>query len=190
MTTAEKEYGELIYSGPPNNPDLYRKHPRMSLENSAKIFSPFAALRGHGDRILGENDNLLREVRHQLSEEDAEVLSDKLLQVQKGMEITVVYFVPDITDPDLGNYEELTGKVMQIDPVYRHIKITGNIEGNKQVDTVVKFDDLLNVRGEGIVDIDTYLEIDTDWSDVFTVEDLRKQDAMLDELGKDTLGRL
>ena len=25
---------------------------------------------------------------------------------------------------------------------------------------------------------------------LFTVEDLRKQDAMLDELGKDTLGRL
>ena len=27
------------------------KHPRMSIANRAKIFSPFAALRGHNDKI-------------------------------------------------------------------------------------------------------------------------------------------
>ena len=43
--TAQK-YGDIIEMERPQTEESLRKHPRMTLQNRAKIFSPFAALRG------------------------------------------------------------------------------------------------------------------------------------------------
>ena len=50
----------------------------------------------------------------------------------------------------LGNYITLTGKADRIDPVFRTLQVG---------DIVVPFEDLVEVSGEGIMDIDVYLGI-------------------------------
>ena len=88
-----------------------------------------------------------------VSEEEMSALSDRLMQVTKGMTITVRYFKEDTAHPEIpavGNYITLTGKADRIDPVFRTLQVG---------DTVVPFEDLVEVSGEGIMDIDVYLGI-------------------------------
>ena len=52
-------------------------------------------------------------------------LSDRLMQVTKGMSITVRYFKEDTAHPEIpavGNYVTLTGKADRIDPVFRTLQ--------------------------------------------------------------------
>ncbi len=56
-----------------------------------------------------------------------------------------------------------TGTVTSIDVVYRTLKInTGRTNEKGPVDEVIKFDDLLDVSGDGIVGIDEFLGIEPD----------------------------
>ena len=50
----------------------------------------------------------------------------------------------------MGNCITLTGKADRIDPVFRTLQVG---------DTVVPFEDLVELGGEGIMDIDVYLGI-------------------------------
>ena len=123
--TAQK-YGNILEMERPQTEESLRKHPRMTLQNRAKIFSPFSPLRGY---------------------------DEQLMQVTKGMTITVRYFKEDTAHPEVpavGNYLTLTGKADRIDPVFRTLQVG---------DTVVPFEDLVEVSGEGIMDIDAYLGI-------------------------------
>ena len=143
--TAQK-YGDIIEMERPQTEESLRKHPRMTLQNRAKIFSPFAALRGYDERTE-------RVPKRILTEEEMSALSDRLMQVTKGMTITVRYFKEDTAHPEVpavGNYITLTGKADRIDPVFRTLQVG---------DTVVPFEDLVEVSGEGIMDIDVYLGI-------------------------------
>ena len=77
------------------------------------------------------------------------------MQVTKGMTITVRYFKEDTAHPEIpavGNYITLTGKADRIDPVFRTLQVG---------DTVVPFEDLVEISGEGIMEIDQYLGIMT-----------------------------
>ncbi|MCD7865016.1 MAG: hypothetical protein LUG54_03190 [Clostridiales bacterium] len=56
----------------------------MPLSERAKIFAPFAALRGHSDRLSEETGKLLKREKMEVSEEKAEILSGKLLRVKKA----------------------------------------------------------------------------------------------------------
>lgn len=51
LDTKEK-YKDIIHAQRPPVPE---KHPRMTLLNRAKIFSPFAALRGYDEKIDEQN---------------------------------------------------------------------------------------------------------------------------------------
>lgn len=153
MTEAEEKYKDIINKTWPADPDIFLEHPRMPLSERAKIFAPFAALRGHGDRLSEETGKLLKSERIELSEEEAEILSGKLLQVKKGMEITVVYFEPDSLGGDTGYYVSLAGKVVVFDPIYRMIRIAaGEIGEKSEITKMVKFEDLININGKDIVD--------------------------------------
>ena len=46
-----QKYADILRLSRPEPP---AKHPRMSITNRAKIFSPFAALRGFDDEISSE----------------------------------------------------------------------------------------------------------------------------------------
>ena len=49
--TVAQKYADILHLSRPEPPV---KHPRMALSNRAKIFSPFAALRGFDDEISSE----------------------------------------------------------------------------------------------------------------------------------------
>ncbi len=154
MTEAEEKYKDIINRAWPADPNLFLEHPRMPLSERAKIFAPFAALRGHSDRLSEETGKLLKSERIELSEEEAEILSEKLLQVKKGMEVTVVYFEPDSPGGNTGYYVSLSGRVAVFDPIYRMIRIATGETGKKgEITKTVKFDDLIDISGKDIVDV-------------------------------------
>lgn len=167
-----RKYADIL---PLARPEPSPAHPRMSKLNRAKIFSPFAALRGYEEEIAAEGKEHLKIAKIELSEEDKGKFSDKLLQVRKGMEVTVCYFEADdsqltsldiSTEPakssaPLGSYRTITGAVDRIDSVYRELIICTEERNQlgKELPVTVRFDDILELSGEGIIDIDEYLGI-------------------------------
>ena len=113
-----QKYADILHLSRPEPPV---KHPRMALSNRAKIFSPFAALRGFDDEISSEGASKLLVKKVELSDEEKNALSDKLLQVKKDMKVVVRYFVK--AAESTGKYISLTGTVVMIDPVYRELKV-------------------------------------------------------------------
>lgn len=155
-----QKYADILHRSRPEPP---AKHPRMSITNRAKIFSPFAALRGFDDEISNEGAKKLLVKKLELSDEEKNNLSDKLLQIQKGMKVVVRYFVK--TTENTGKYMSLTGTVIMIDPVYRELKVmqdsdrkTVGIE--KELPVVIPFDAIADLAGEGITNIEDYLGIE------------------------------
>lgn len=148
-----RKYADILHANRPDSAESRRRHPRMSLQNRAKIFSPFAALRGYDDQLAEEKQRSRRVQKRSLTEEEITTLSDKLMQVTKGMTVTVEYFKEDTMHPEMppvGEYCTLTGPVEAIDPVYRTLRLAGE---------VVPFEALSALRGDGILDIDAYLGI-------------------------------
>lgn len=51
-----RKYADILDKSRPDSPESRRKHPRMSLQSRAKIFSPFAPLRDREiEEISGED---------------------------------------------------------------------------------------------------------------------------------------
>ncbi|MCC8151405.1 MAG: hypothetical protein LIO96_08125 [Lachnospiraceae bacterium] len=140
----EEKYGDIIDKSWDSDPDFFIRHPRMSLEDRAKIFAPFAALRGHGERLQEETGKLLRTPRVELSEEETELLSDRLSRIQKGMDITLTYFEPDHGEEDMGYYLELSGIVRGMDPVSRVLRVEVGDEKGALL-KAIRFADLMAI---------------------------------------------
>ena len=152
LETARK-YADILDMERPQSEESMRRHPRMTLQNRAKIFSPFAALRGYDEQLAEEKQRSERVTKKILTEEEMSDLSDKLMQVTKGMVVTARYFKEDTAHPEIpavGNYITATGKVDAIDSVFRTMQMNGE---------VISFEDLIELKGDGIVEIDTYLGI-------------------------------
>ena len=155
-----QKYADILHRSRPEPPS---KHPRMSITNRAKIFSPFAALRGFDDEISNEGASKLLVKKIELSDEEKNTLSDRLLQVKKGMKVVVRYFVR--TAENTGKYLSLTGTVIMIDPVYRELKVMQDSDRKavgieKELPVVIPFDDIADLAGEGITNIEEYLGIE------------------------------
>ena len=73
--TAQK-YGDIIEMERPQTEESLRKHPRMTLQNRAKIFSPFAALRGYDEQLAAEKQRTERVTKRILTEEEMSPLPD------------------------------------------------------------------------------------------------------------------
>lgn len=104
---------------------------KMSREERAKQFMPFAALKGHME-ALKRREKIVVE-RRELSEEYKEELDRKLRQVRKNDIVTVVYFCKD-------EYLQMTGMVSKIDETARVLKV---------VNTKIAFEDLYEISNEG-----------------------------------------
>lgn len=147
--TVRRKYGDLLYLSPPE-PSF--RHPRMPVASRAKIFSPFAALRGYEEEIAEEGRKRTLVPKRLLSEEDIEMLSDLLLQVRKGMVVTVRYFREEDMDTrasaegPMGTYEEVTGIVTRLEPDGRWLRV---FDGEDEVE--IGFDDLDMVTGDKIL---------------------------------------
>ncbi len=141
--TAEEKYADIIHLNRPEDEAVFRKHPRMLLAERAKIFAPFAALRGHSDRLALEDGKLKRQRKLELSEGESQILSDKLAQVEKHMVLSVIYFIPDAPGSEMGCYSRITGPVTSFDPVLQTMRIK---------DTDISFENLADLCGEDITD--------------------------------------
>ena len=67
--TAQK-YGDIIEMERTQTEESLRKHPRMTLQNRAKIFSPFAALRGYDEQLAAEKQRTERVTKRILTKEE------------------------------------------------------------------------------------------------------------------------
>ena len=140
-----RKYADILHSTRPASEESLRKHPRMSLENRAKIFSPFAALRGYEQEIAREGWKMRRVERPIPSEGEVEKLSVKLAQVMKGMEVRVIYFQEDTADSSgrhMGCFCETSGRVEAIDSVDQTIRVNGQ---------VISFGDIQDIAGSMIL---------------------------------------
>lgn len=54
-----KNYDDIIEKNRPEFEEIFRKYPRMTLSNRAKIFAPFSALRGHNEALSNEEQKAL-----------------------------------------------------------------------------------------------------------------------------------
>lgn len=136
----QRKYGDILYS---SRPELPPGHPKMDIQNRAKIFSPFAALRGYEDEIRSEGRDHLKGSRVDFSDEEKNRLSEQLQQVTKGMRISLRYFKD-------GFYEETEGVVVKIDPLEQVIYLQTAEHGalEKDIPAEIAFGDILCIKAE------------------------------------------
>ena len=136
VRTVQSKYGKILHASRPEPP---HNHPRMPMSNRAKIFSPFAALRGYEDEIASEGRDHLKGNRIELSEEGKQALNQKISQLRKGQEITIKYFMD-------GYYEDIVGILDAVDTINKELRIyTGFInDTGKELPTIIAFEDDLN----------------------------------------------
>lgn len=100
------------------------KHPRMSIQDRAAIFSPFAALSGHGAAIA--ETARLTDQRMELDEDTKAELDQRqavlLEHIEEQPEITVTWFQPD-ERKEGGAYLTVTGRLKKLDEVERILSL-------------------------------------------------------------------
>ena len=112
------------------------RQPRMPIADRAAIFSPFAALVGHGAAI--EETARLTDQRIELTEEEKALLDEKLrLLVETGGVGAFTWFLPD-ERKDGGAYVTNLGTVKKIDPLEGRIILTNR--------TVIPIKDILEIE--------------------------------------------
>lgn len=106
---------------------ISKKHKRMSKENRAAQFAPFAALSGYDDAI--KETARITNKRVELSEETKRIINEKLniinLHIKELPQVTFTYFVKDQKKKG-GSYITITNNVKQIDLANNIIKLTNN----------------------------------------------------------------
>jgi len=105
---------------------------KMSRIDRAKQFAPFAALKGH-EEALGEY-NQLKEARIQLAEDEAVLMNEILINLQKGDSVIVTYYM-------CGCYTILAGC---IEKIYEHER---SFQINNQI---INFDDIYRIQKRGV----------------------------------------
>ena len=151
-----RKYADIVQMA---RPESGPRHPRMSVANRAKIFSPFAALRGFDDELAEEGAQTLRVSKAELSEEEKAALSARLAGLRRGMAVTVRYFVPDLlgpADPSAGRYRTVTGAVQALDPIAKTLRLAleGQPKGpglEKEKVVTIPFAEIETLQGSGEV---------------------------------------
>lgn len=103
---------------------------KMSREERAKQFMPFAALKGLPDALRKKEKVIVPKI--EMSEEYAENLNRKMQRLCKKDIVTVIYFFK-------GEYLKVTGMVARIDATARVLQI---------VNTKICFDDIYDIMWE------------------------------------------
>ena len=109
-------YEDIIHLPHPTS----KNHPRMSIQERAAQFSPFAALTGHAAaiaetaRLTDRKIELDEDTRAELDRRQAILLE----HIDQQPEITVTWFAPD-EKKDGGAYVTTTGRLKKIDQVER-----------------------------------------------------------------------
>ena len=155
----EERYRSALSLGRPKHgrcDDFSLKHPKMLLSQRAKIFSPFAALKGF-EEAIDEKVQVYVEKR-ELNDEEQEALESALsrlhdltrnLRTAKENRVTaaVTFFVPCADENHEaygrgGSYEHYTGTVWKVDPVLTKSLLIGDrtIEFSELAEIVIQED--------------------------------------------------
>ena len=106
-----------------------QRHPRMPIRDRAAIFSPFAALSGHGAAIA--ETARLTERRMELDEDTRAELDRKqavlLEHIDEQPEITITWFQPD-EKKDGGAYLTTTGRLKKLRELERILVLADGTE--------------------------------------------------------------
>ena len=151
-----QKYADILHL---ERPEPSVKHPRMSVPNRAKIFSPFAALRGFDDGLAEEGAQTLRVPKAELSEEEKSALSARLAGLRRGVTVTVRYFVPDLLcqpGQPVGCYQTVTGTVQALDLIAKTLRLAldGQPKGpglEKEKVVTIPFAEIETLQGSGEV---------------------------------------
>ena len=113
--------------------------PRLRIDpaDRARQFMPFAALKGYYDMVRARER--VPEPRHELTEEEAVALSERVARLRKGDMARVVYYKDD-------GYVSATGIVTQIETTLRELTV---------VKTRVPFDDIRSIEVLDVSERDT-----------------------------------
>lgn len=104
-----------------------RYHPRMSNQNRAAQFAPFAALTGYEEAVKETARTTIQEKI--LTEDELEQLNYKLQEIEKNLEklplIKIIYFEKDKRKKG-GKYLEYTGEIKKIDSLRKEMIFFSN----------------------------------------------------------------
>lgn len=122
------KYDDIINMSYPLECSDKIKHPRMRVEDRAKIFAPFAALKGYEEAIAARERIVVPRI--ELSEESKEYLDGQLKRIEQLLAagqhpmVTVVYFQRNkAVVEDFGEYIKLTGMVARLEQTSRILQI-------------------------------------------------------------------
>ena len=99
----------------------------MTIQDRAKQFMPFAALKGYDDALRAKEKIVVD--KKTLSPEKLDEIDNKMHQIKIGMVISVIYYFEN-------QYIKKTGMVAKIDANSRFIQI---------VNTKIYFDDIYDI---------------------------------------------
>jgi hypothetical protein len=143
---ATNKYDDIMHMEYPLKSSDNIRHPRMQVEDRAKIFAPFAALKGYEEAITAKQKIVVPRI--ELSEESKEYLDaqleklDRLLVKGQPPMITVVYFQKGkMSNEDGGEYIQFTGLAAKLDRTSRILRI---------VDKRLRLEDIYRIEGEDL----------------------------------------
>lgn len=103
-----------------------KTHPRMSRQDRAAQFSPFAALTGY-EAVVKETARLTEE-RPMLTEDEVAELDTRLrLAMELDAKVTVTWFRPDDKKSG-GCYVTTTGRIRKVDELERVLTMEGGTQ--------------------------------------------------------------
>lgn len=122
MSVTLAAYQDILYCSRPVS-----RHPKMSIENRAKLFTPFSALRGFDIEILTQEQDRLLVPQISLASDREEEIYRLLNGLHQGDWATVTYFVPvkHIAQQLLGEYTVVSGEVKRVDDVEQLLVLEG-----------------------------------------------------------------
>ena len=115
------KYDDILHLPHPTS----ARHPRMPISERTAMFSPFAALTGHGDairetaRLTDEKIELDEDTKAELDRRQVVLLE----HISEQPEITVTWFQPD-ERKDGGAYLTATGRLKKLDAIQRVLVLT------------------------------------------------------------------
>ena len=122
MSVTLAAYQDILYCSRPVS-----RHPKMSIENRAKLVTPFSALRGFDIEILTQEQDRLLVPQISLASDREEEIDRVLNGLHQGDWATVTYFVPvkHIAQQLLGEYTVVSGEVKRVDDVEQLLVLEG-----------------------------------------------------------------
>ena len=122
MNVTLAAYQDILYCSRPVS-----RHPKMSIENRAKLFTPFSALRGFDIEILTQEQDRLLMPQISLASDREEEIYRVLNGLHQGDWATVSYFIPvkTIDNQTLGEYTMVSGEVKRVDDAEQLLVLEG-----------------------------------------------------------------